>query len=176
MDWGPGFEDQHDKITISRQRPSSLKKSASSSGSPHAYLGPGSGPNTNYSGPNHNPHLATATEITRLDVSGLGTFPPDVEAIVRKAMEDPNRLGPRALMELVRTIFARVVEGQERAEPAARLCISIIEREKKETFLESLLNTCQEWYHERGDLLRSSTSPPGRWPAFMAFLNEMYGC
>ena len=86
-----------------------------------------------------------------------------------------------------------------------RLCISIIEREKKETFLESLLNTCQEWwvfiflcscfvffcicillfffilssniqrYHERGELLRSSTSPPGRWPAFMAFLNEMYG-
>merc|ERR1719512_333974 len=78
-------------------------------------------------------------------------------------------------MELVRTIFARVVEGQERAEPAARLSISIIEREKKETFLESLLNTCQEWYHERGELLRSSTSPPGRWPAFMSFLNEMYG-
>merc|ERR1712115_330094 len=82
-------------------------------------------------------------------------------------------------MELVRTIFARVVEGQERAEPATwhqeRFCISIIEREKKETFLESLLNTCQEWYHERGELLRSATSPPGRWPAFMAFLNEMYG-
>merc|ERR1712037_395554 len=172
MDWGPGFEDQHDNITISRQRPSSLKKSSSlvsSTISPHSYLG---GPS---SGPNHNPHLATATEITRLDVSGLGTFPPDVEATVRKAMEDPNRLGGRALMELVRTIFARVVEGQERAEPAARLCISIIEREKKETFLESLLNTCQEWYHERGELLRSSTSPPGRWPAFMAFLNEMYG-
>merc|ERR1711971_209636 len=171
MDWGPGFEDQHDNITISRQRPSSLKKSTSlvsSSTSPmhNTYLA---------SGNNHNPHLATATEITRLDVSGLGTFPPDVEATVRKAIEDPNRLGGRALMELVRTIFARVVEGQERAEPAARLCISIIEREKKETFLESLLNTCQEWYHERGELLRSSTSPPGRWPAFMAFLNEVYG-
>merc|ERR1712037_320746 len=168
MDWGPGFEDQHDNISISRQRPSSLKKSTSlvSTTSPQSYLG---------SGTNHNPHLATATEITRLDVSGLGTFPPDVEATVKKAMEDPNRLGGRALMELVRTIFARVVEGQERAEPAARLCISIIEREKKETFLESLLNTCQEWYHERGELLRSSTSPPGRWPAFMAFLNEMYG-
>merc|ERR1711934_770569 len=168
MDWGPGFEDQHDNISISRQRPSSLKKSTSlvSTTSPQSYLG---------SGTNHNPHLATATEITRLDVSGLGTFPPDVEATVKKAMEAPNRLGGRALMELVRTIFARVVEGQERAEPAARLCISIIEREKKETFLESLLNTCQEWYHERGELLRSSTSPPGRWPAFMAFLNEMYG-
>ena len=117
MDWGPGFEDQHDNISISRyyqyddcdddddddnhcrQRPSSLKKSTSlvSTTSPQSYLG---------SGTNHNPHLATATEITRwhiqckvrfelpmhsngdifesrLDVSGLGTFPPDVEATVR---------------------------------------------------------------------------------------------
>merc|ERR1712110_1390100 len=164
MDWGPGFEDQHDNISISRQRPSSLKKSTSlvSTTSPQSYLG---------SGTNHNPHLATATEITRLDVSGLGTFPPDVEATVRKAMEDPNRLGGRALMELVRTIFARVVEGQERAEPAARLCIGIIEREKKETFLESLLNTCQEWYHERERLLQT----PARWAAFMSFLNDLYG-
>ena len=65
--------------------------------------------------------------------------------ISRKAMEDPNRLGGRTLMELVKTIFTRVVEQQRMAEPAARFCISIIEREKKETFLESLLNTCQEW-------------------------------
>merc|ERR1711892_1034894 len=57
---------------------------------------------------------------------------------------------------------------------AARFCISIIERERKETFLESLLNNCQEWYHERDHLLRSD-SKSGRWSAFMSFLNEMYG-
>jgi len=41
MDWGPGFEEQHDNITISRQRPSSLKKSASlaTTTSPHSFLG-----------------------------------------------------------------------------------------------------------------------------------------
>merc|ERR1719483_1960615 len=60
------------------------------------------------------------------------------------------------------------------AETAARFCISIIERERKETFLESLLNNCQEWYHERDHLLRSD-SKSGRWSAFMSFLNEMYG-
>jgi len=119
--------------------------------------------------------MATTTEITRVDVSGLGSFPSDVEATIRKAMEDPNRLSGRALMELVRTIFGRVVENQDMAEAAARFCISIIEREKKETFLESLLNSCQEWYHERNALLRSSSSSPGRWSAFMCFLNEMYG-
>merc|ERR1711864_172 len=42
--------------------------------------------------------------------------------------------------------------------------------EKKETFLESLLNTCQEW----DSLLRPETDS-GRWSAFMSFLNEMYG-
>jgi len=93
---------------------------------------------------------------------------------MKQAMEDPNRLSGRSLMELVRQIFTRVVESQKMAETAARFCISIIEREKKETFLESLLNNCQEWYHERDHLLRAD-SKSGRWSAFMSFLNEMYG-
>merc|ERR1712089_26913 len=74
--------------------------------------------------------MATTTEITRLDLSGLGPFTPELEATIRKAMEDPNRLSGRSLMELVRTIFNRVMENQAMAEPAARFCISIIEREK----------------------------------------------
>jgi len=119
--------------------------------------------------------MATTTEITRLDLSGLGPFTPELEATIRKAMEDPNRLSGRSLMELVRTIFNRVMENQAMAEPAARFCISIIEREKRETFLESFLNSCQEWFHERSSLLRSPASSPGRWAAFMCFLNEMYG-
>jgi len=109
-----------------------------------------------------------------VDVSRLGTFTPDVEATMKQAIEDPNRLSGRSLMELVRQIFTRVVESQKMAETAARFCISIIERERKETFLESLLNNCQEWYHERDHLLRSD-SKSGRWSAFMSFLNEMYG-
>merc|ERR1712106_685975 len=106
-----------------------------------------------------------------VDVSRLGTFTPDVEATMKQAIEDPNRLSGRSLMELVRQIFTRVVESQKMAETAARFCISIIERERKETFLESLLNNCQEWYHERDHLLRSD-SKSGRWSAFMSFLNE----
>merc|ERR1712106_1043750 len=89
----------------------------------------------------------------------------------KQAIEDPNRLSGLSLMELVRQIFTRVVESQKMAETAARFCISIIERERKETFLESLLNNCQEWYHERDHLLRSD-SKSGRWSAFMSFLNE----
>jgi len=109
-----------------------------------------------------------------VDVSRLGTFTPEVEATIKQAIEDPNRLSGRSLMELVRQMLTRVVESQKMADTAARFCISIIERERKETFLESLLNNCQEWYHERDHLLRSD-SKSGRWAAFMSFLNEMYG-
>jgi len=74
-------------------------------------------------------------------------------------------------MDLVKCIMERVLESRKHAEPAAKLSITIIEREKNETFLESLLNTCQQWYKERDRVLKQSTS---KVPAFMAFLNEMY--
>lgn len=117
---------------------------------------------------------APAQLCTDLDLAGLGSASAEVENTMKAALEDPNRLSGRSLMELVRQVFSRVVEGQRMAETAARFCISVIEREKKETFLECLLNTCQEWYHARDQLLRHEDSPH-RWPAFICFLNEMYG-
>lgn len=107
----------------------------------------------------------------------LGNFPLDVVASIQKAVEDPNKVSTRTLMELVRIIMDRVLYGISYALPAAKLCITIIEKEKKETFLESLLNTCQQWYQERDRVLRS-TGPSGtsnsRYCAFMHFVNEMY--
>ena len=63
-----------------------------------------------------------------------------------KKVQDPNSLSARSHMELVRQIFTKVVETQKISELAAKFCIYIIERERRETFLESLLNTCQEGY------------------------------
>ena len=80
-----------------------------------------------------------------LDISALGTFGPDMDEILCVGARDPNRLSARSHMELVRQIFSRVIDSPRTSELAAKLCIGIIEREKKETFLESLLNTCQEW-------------------------------
>lgn len=62
--------------------------------------------------------------------------------------------------------------------PASRFCIAIIAKEEKETYLEALLNTCRQWYHERDKVLRSpqkikNTARP-RFTAFMAFLTEMF--
>ena len=53
------------------------------------------------------------------------------------------------------------------------MCSLLLLRQKEtnETFLESLLNACQEWFQERDRLLRSSSQ---RWVAFINFLNEMY--
>lgn len=49
----------------------------------------------------------------------------------------------------------------------------ILQKETKETFLESLLNTCQQWYQDRARLLHDGTTCH-RYSAFMTFLNEMY--
>jgi hypothetical protein len=53
-----------------------------------------------------------------------------------------------------------------------------LQKETKETFLESLLNLCQQWYQERDRALKNvsnvGASPNPRFCAFMQFLNEMY--
>ncbi|XP_069956425.1 uncharacterized protein [Cherax quadricarinatus] len=122
---------------------------------------------------------ASTTTTTMPD---LGPFSPDVQNSISKAMTDPNSVSARQLMEVVRHVFTRVVEASRHAEPAARLCIAIIEKEKNETFLETLLNTCQEYFQERDRLLRNNPPAPypgfvpahPRWIAYMTFLNEMY--
>jgi len=111
---------------------------------------------------------------TELDVSKLGVFGKEMEEVIKQTLEDPNSLSARSHMELVRQIFTKVVETQKISELAAKFCIYIIERERRETFLESLLNTCQEWYHERDRIIRSENKS-GKWAAFMSFLNELYG-
>lgn len=115
------------------------------------------------------------------DFPEFANFPAEVQAAIHRAVEDPNQVSARTLMQLVKHIMDRVVESRSFAEPAAKLCITIIEKEKNETFLESLLNTCQLWYQNREKYLKASSPSSGssgapivRYPAFMAFLNEMY--
>lgn len=67
---------------------------------------------------------------------------------------DPNQLPARTIMELVGHVMRRAVESPRYALPAARHCIAIIEKEKTPTFLESLLNTCQQWYQDREKVFR----------------------
>lgn len=62
---------------------------------------------------------------------------------------DPNAVCARTLMDAVGHLVSRAVESPRYALPAARRCIAVVEREQTETFLESLLNTCQQWYHDR---------------------------
>jgi len=119
-----------------------------------------------------------------IEIENMGCFRSDVRLSIQAALHDPNKLNTRSLMDLVRHIFNRLVESTKYAEPAAKLCITIIEREKTCTFLESLLNTCREWFTQRDSLLRTNattypapggiTPPSPRWIAFINFLNEMY--
>lgn len=112
------------------------------------------------------------------DAQDLGQFAPEIKSIIDKASEDPNQLNARCLMELSSHLMQRAVEGRRYALPISRLCISIIAKEKKETFLEALLNTCRQWYQEREKVLgpHPTSKVPSRpkFTAFMAFLTEMF--
>ncbi|KAJ8954368.1 hypothetical protein NQ318_011041 [Aromia moschata] len=104
----------------------------------------------------------------------LAMFSKEDETTLRAALEDPNQLPTRTLMNLVKTVMEKVVEGIKYSEPIAKLCISIIENEKNPTFLESLLNMCQQWYQEKDKILRGIKAGDGtRFTAFMWFLTEM---
>ncbi|KAF2886962.1 hypothetical protein ILUMI_13955 [Ignelater luminosus] len=106
----------------------------------------------------------------------LGQFPPEEQANLKLAVEDPNQLPSRTLMDLVKTIMERVVEGIRYSEAGAKICMSIIEKEKNQTFIESLINTCQQWFQERDKVLRGIKAGDGtRFTAFMWFLTEMCG-
>lgn len=112
------------------------------------------------------------------ETTDIGTFKPEIQAIIDQALIDPNQLNARSLMELANQIMQRAVEGRRYALPSSRFCISIIAKEEKETFLEALLNTCRQWYQEREKVLGpphtiKNTSRP-RFTAFMAFLTEMF--
>lgn len=42
----------------------------------------------------------------------IGTFPPEVMAVITKASDDPNQLTARCLMELATHCMNRAVEGR----------------------------------------------------------------
>ncbi|XP_055545569.1 uncharacterized protein LOC129730324 isoform X2 [Wyeomyia smithii] len=112
------------------------------------------------------------------EANDIGQFPPEIQIIVQKAAEDPNQLNARCLMELATQLMHRAVDGRRFALPISRLCITIIAKEAKETFLEALLNTCRQWYQERdkvlGPVINIKNPARPRFTAFMAFLTEMF--
>ncbi|XP_066251173.1 CBP80/20-dependent translation initiation factor [Euwallacea similis] len=106
----------------------------------------------------------------------IKVFAEEDRANIKIAMEDPNQLPSRTLMDLVKIIMEKAVEGIKYSESIAKLCVVIIEGETNHTFLESLLNTCQQWYQERDKILRGIKAGDGtRFTAFMWFLTELYG-
>lgn len=119
-----------------------------------------------------------ASKLMGLSKEGtdLGVFSTEDQKNIKLAIVDPNELPSRILMDLVKVIMERVIEGIKYCEAGAKLCIAIIEREKNQTFLESLLNTCQQWYQERDKLLRNIKVGDGtKFTSFMWFLTEMCG-
>lgn len=112
------------------------------------------------------------------DVKDIGPFPVEQQQLIDIAVQDPNQLNARELMELATLALKRAVEARRYALPLSQLCITIVAKERKETFLEALLNTCRQWYQERekilGPAINSRNPSRPRFTAFMAFLTEMF--
>ncbi|KOX68567.1 CBP80/20-dependent translation initiation factor, partial [Melipona quadrifasciata] len=109
--------------------------------------------------------VMAAKAVNISDASELGKFPPVIQDTLLRAIEDPNLLNARALMELVRHILIKTNFKVMRK-------YFLMQKETKETFLESLLNICQQWYQDRIKMLYDGSNY--RYSAFMTFLNEMY--
>lgn len=113
-------------------------------------------------------------------IPSLDIFPDSrSRLLLAKLTIDPDGASSRMVMDGVKVLFDQAVKCSRFAAPIARFCFYIIERETKETFLESLLNQCQESFQERDRFWNSTASVPGcsssqRWVAFIFFLNEMY--
>lgn len=90
------------------------------------------------------------------ELNDIGQFSDEVQKLIELAIKDPNQLNSRNLMELTTQFIKRSIEGRRYALPIARLCLTIIGKEQKETFLEALLNTCRQWYQEREKVTHNS--------------------
>ncbi|KAL5280840.1 MIF4GD family protein [Megaselia abdita] len=112
------------------------------------------------------------------DQADIGPFSPDIQTLMDKAVDDPNQLSARNLMELTNHIMQRSIEGRRYALPTSKVCLTIIAKERKETFLEAMLNNCRQWYQEREKILYTyqgmKTPARTKFTAFMAFLTEMF--
>ncbi|GBP00975.1 hypothetical protein EVAR_68857_1 [Eumeta japonica] len=68
------------------------------------------------------------------EVTDIGQFTPEIQNLVDTALEDPNKLNSRSLMELTSHFIKRAVEGRRFALPISRLCLKIIAKEQKRHF------------------------------------------
>jgi len=96
---------------------------------------------------------------------------------LEKVAKDPVGCGARVIMEAVRELLAHVVTTTRHADAAARYCLAIVEKEGSNgNFIETLQNTCQEYFQERQTLLPLVAPPqqPNKWIGYITFLLEMY--
>lgn len=100
-------------------------------------------------------------------------FPSEVQTYLQRAIEDPNTLSNRVLIELAKHILERILESKIYSQTGAKLCTIIIEKERTESFLKTLINTCQHWYRKRNKLRNIKAGDGTKFTTFMWFLSEM---
>jgi len=115
------------------------------------------------------PHAQALQDMAPLDKRTLQKL--------EKVAANPTGCGARLVMEAVRELLSHVVMATRHADPGARYCLAVIEKEGNNgNFIETLQNTCQEYFQEKQSLLPLTPPPhhPNKWLGYITFLLEMY--
>jgi len=105
-------------------------------------------------------------------LSDLGPLDADLEAALAAVGRDPQAAAAPRVMAAVRGLLARALAAASLAPAVSRYCAAVIEKEgSSEVFLDTLLNSCQEYFQEyqRAALLEGTS-----WTAYMTLLHELY--
>ncbi|CAG2165074.1 unnamed protein product [Oppiella nova] len=96
--------------------------------------------------------------------------------LIRRAIEKTNSMTANQLMQIVRIICNKALEGCSYSQSLAIICLTIDEKQWQtgsHLFIESLINCLREWFNER-DKLRLTSGGARRWTAYVTFICDLY--
>ncbi|XP_037572357.1 uncharacterized protein LOC119454524 [Dermacentor silvarum] len=104
--------------------------------------------------------------------------------IIEKAVTDPDGLNTLQMQWLGFRICDRVTKDSNNVASAVEFCTSLIERGRTSAFIDGLVESCNDFFKRREQLLRRCTartrsaaqhpgSPSRSWTAYVTFLAEL---
>lgn len=125
--------------------------------------------------PSTPPANSTSSKSIQHILSILNEFKtPEEKSLLLDAMDASKYLSTIQMMRVVRLIFMKALESSSNAYSMTWLSFLIMEQDASELFLESLLTCCREWLSQQETELKRKNRSHEAWPAFIAFLRELY--
>lgn len=99
---------------------------------------------------------------------------PEDKSLLLDAIDASKYLSTIQMMRVVRLIYHKALESSANAYSMTWLSFLVMDQDGSELFLESLLTCCREWMSQQEIELKRKNRSHESWPAFIAFLRELY--